>query len=369
MPEGFVPPVGTIVTRPRLAKTLQRLASEGPDYFYKGEWAHHFVQAVNATGGMMTLDDSAGYQVRWEEPLRTTYRDVEIVTAPPPANGGALIALVMNMAEQFDLDKMPYYTESPKTLALLRRIFSAAENSVIEYVHDPLSCDVPIDTLVSKDYAKMLARLINGSFPMPSAVTTTSAEQALPASGEMSEHGRLYSDTNHLVIVDAMGNMVSATHTVYGSTFATGLVVDGVMVNSGNSFPGTANGKGRRVVSPFPATIVMRDGKPFLGIGSPGLASKAVAIALVNLLGFKKDLVASVGAPRFDGNEPTALFQVETQVPQKVLAGLADYGIRVRPTAPYSWHLGSVQAVMRDQKTGELTGVADPRRAGYAAGY
>jgi gamma-glutamyltranspeptidase/glutathione hydrolase len=370
MPDGFVPPVGTVVRRPRLAKMLQRLASDGPDYFYKGEWAHRFVDAVNATGGAITLDDLAGYQARWEEPLRTTYRDVEIASPPPPSNGGLFISMVMNMAEQFGLEKMPHYTESARTLVLLRRIFSAAETNVIEYVHDPLSANVPIDTLLSKDYAKMLARLIDGSWP----TATTGAAPLAPAQmspfvGDATVHDPLYSDTNHLVIADAMGNWVSVTHTIYGSTFATGLVVDGVVANSGNSFPGTASGKGRRVVSPFPATMVMRAGKPWLAIGSPGLASKAVAIALVNLLGFKKDLYASVDAPRFDGNEPTQNFQVETRVPDEVRAGLAAFGIRVQPTAPYSWHFGSVQAVMRDEKTGGLIGVADPRRAGFAAGY
>ena len=302
--------------------------------------------------------------------MRSTYRGMEIASPPPPSNGGLFIALVMNMAEQFDLDKMPHYTESPKTLALLRRIFSAAETNVIEYVHHPLSANVPTDTLVSKDYAKMLARLIDGSWP--TAATAAAALAAAPTSPFVSDailHGSLYSDTNHLVIADAMGNMVSVTHTIYGSTFATGLVVDGVVANSGNSFPGTASGNGRRLVGPFPATMMLRDGKPWLALGSPGISSKAVAIALINLLGFKKDLYASVDAPRFDGNQPTQNFQVEARVPDHVRAGLAAFGIRVQPTAPYSWHLGSVHAVMRDEKTGGPIGVADPRRAGFAAGY
>ena len=216
---------------------------------------------MNATGGAITLDDLAGYQARWEEPLRTTYRDVEIASPPPPSNGGLFISMVMNMAEQFGLEKMPHYTESARTLVLLRRIFSAAETNVIEYVHDPLSANVPIDTLLSKDYAKMLARLIDGSWPTAATGAAPLAPaQMSPFVGDATVHDPLYSDTNHLVIADAMGNWVSVTHTIYGSTFATGLVVDGVVANSGNSFPGTASGKGRRVVSPFPATMVMRAG-------------------------------------------------------------------------------------------------------------
>jgi gamma-glutamyltranspeptidase len=86
--------------------------------------------------------------------------------------------------------------------------------------------------------------------------------------------------------------------------------------------------------------MMLRDGKPWLALGSPGISSKAVAIALINLLGFKKDLYASVDAPRFDGNQPTQNFQVEARVPDHVRAGLAAFGIRVQPTAPYSWHPG-----------------------------
>lgn len=366
MPEGFVPAVGATVRRPNLAKTLRRLATEGPRYFYEGEWARHFVEAVNATGGMISMNDLAGYQARWEDPVRTTFRGVEIASAPPPSNGGALIEMVLNLAEQFELDKMPHYTESAKTLALMRRIFEVVETNTNTFVRDPLAADVPIDLLLSKDYAKSLARLIDGSWPK-AAPTSASPQEFGAVKREAPDF--LATDTDHLVIADSLGNMVSVTHTVYGSTFGTGLVVDGVGVNTGNGFPGTGSGKGRRVVSPFPATMVMRDGKPWVAIGSPGLASRAVAIVLTNFLGFKKDLYASVDAPRFQGNQPNQAFEVEVRVPDNVRKGLAAFGINVRATAPYNWHFGSIQAVMRDAKTGGLIGVADPRRAGSAAGY
>jgi gamma-glutamyltranspeptidase/glutathione hydrolase len=365
MPDGFVPPVGATVRRPRLAKTLQQLASEGPDYFTKGEWARRFVEAVNASGGSIGIDEVAGYEARWVEPVRTTHRGLEVASAPPPSNGGALIEMVLNLTEQYELEKLPHYTESPRTLALLRRIFEVVEANTNSFVRDPLSFGVPIETLLSKDYAKMLARLIDGSWPTGEPVATPGGQLPEAASG----HDPLSTDTNHLIIADAMGNVVSVTHTVYGSTFATGLVVDGVGMNSGNGFPGTGSGKGRRVVSPFPATMVLREGKPWLAIGSPGLSSRAVAIVLTNLLDFKKDLYDAVDAPRFQGNQPTQTFEVEARVPDRVRDGLAAYGIRVRATADYNWHMGSVQAVMRDEKTGGWIGVADPRRAGWAAGY
>jgi gamma-glutamyltranspeptidase/glutathione hydrolase len=88
------------------------------------------------------------------------------------------------------------------------------------------------------------------------------------------------------------------------------------------------------------------------------------------MLGFKKDLYDSIDAPRFQGNQPTQPFQVEARVPEKVRDGLFAYGVlRVQPTTPYNWHLGSEQAVMRDEKAGGWIGAADPRRGGHAAGY
>ncbi len=365
LPQGYAPPVGTIVRRPNLAKTLRRLAVEGPDYFYKGEWAHHFVDAVASTGGTVTLEDLAAYRVRWEEPVRTTYYGDEVVSAPPPSNGGTLIEMILNLDEQFDLKSMPHYTESASTLALMRRIFEAAEANVLFYVKDPLSANVPTATLLSKDYAKTLAQLIRGSEPVaPSAAPTDALAPRTSA-----WHDPLSSDTNHLVIADPMGNIVSVTHTVYGSTFATGLVVDGVGMNSGNEFPGTGAGPGRRVVSPFPATMVLRGGKVWMALGSPGLSSRAVSIMLTNLLGFGKDVVAAVDAPRFQGSLPFDTFLVESRVPEAVRAGLAAEGVRVQPTAPYNWHFGSMQVVVRDEKTGGWIGVADPRRGGWAAGF
>ena len=369
LPDGFVPPVGATVRRPKLAATLKRLATEGPDYFTKGDWAKHFAEAVNKTGGQVAVEELAGYEVRWLEPVRTNHRGVEVAGAPPPSNGGALIEMILNLGEQYGLEKMPHYTESPRTLALMRRIFEVVETSTNTFIKDPLSFDVPVGTLLSKDHAKLLAALIDGSWPKDESAPAAPQGQAAFASNGGRDHDPLSTDTNHLIIADAFGNVVSVTHTVYGSTFATGLVVDGVGMNSGNGFPGTGSGKGRRVVSPFPATMLLREGKPWVAIGSPGLASRAVAIALVNFLGFKKDLYDSIDAPRFQGNQPTQPFQVEARVPEKVRDGLAAYGIRVQVTTPYNWHLGSVQAVMRDDKTGGWIGVADPRRGGHAAGY
>jgi gamma-glutamyltranspeptidase / glutathione hydrolase len=370
LPNGYVPPVGTIVKHPRLAQAMRRISAEGPAYIYSGEWAQHFVAAVRATGGGITAEELAAYKPRWEEPVRSTYKGFNIVSAPPPSTAGTLIGMVMNFVENYELAAHPYYADSAETLEVLRRAFGTAETATDEYVRDPLSYNVPTDMLLSKQYAKTAFDMAMASMPKGDAVAVRDPKApAMELAGNFKEHDRHSTDTDHIVAVDKDGNMASLTHSVYGSTFATGLVVDGIAMNSGNNFPGNTAGPGRRVLSPFPPTMVEKDGKPWLAIGSPGLSSRAVAITLVNLLGYGKTLEQAVDAPRFQGSQAETPMVIETRVPQPVRDRMRTvYGVQVRPTMPYMWHFGSVQAIQR-QPDGTLLGVADPRRAGSTGGY
>lgn len=366
-PDGFIPRVGETWKRPQAAATLRRLAAEGPDYFTRGEWATHFVEAVRGIGGIVTLDEMAGYKPQWREPLVSTYKGDTIVGSPPPATGGALIGMTMNVLEHFDLKAQGHYTESAKALALIRRVIGSVEQDVEQYVADPASYAVPIDLLLSKEYASTKAKLIEGSWP--AVDLGRGAGKAAGIAGAPEDHDPNYTDTNHITIADEQGNWVSLTHTVYGTTFGTGLVVDGIVLNSGNAFPGVNSGDGRRVVAPLPPTFVMRDGKVWVALGSPGLSNRAVTETLINLLGYGMTLEASADAPRFDGFAWDRPFLVETRVPDKVRDGLKAFGIAVVAQPPYNWHFGSIQAIARDPRTGTLTGVADARRGGFAEGY
>lgn len=372
LPDGYVPPVGTIVKHPRLAQAMRRISAEGPSYIYSGEWAQRFVAAVRATGGGLTAEELAGYKARWETPLRSTYNGYEIIGAPPPSTAGTLISMVLNVVENYDLKARPHYAQSAESLELIRRAFGFAETATDEFVRDPLSFDVPTDMLLSKEYAKRFAAQVTASLPKPAAAAPQAAAtpgSALELAASFSTHDKHSTDTNHLVAVDAQGNMASVTHSVYGSTFATGMVVDGIAMNSGNNFPGNTAGPGRRVISPFPPTMIAKDGKPWMTIGSPGLSSRAVTITLINLLGYGMPLEQAVDAPRFQGSQAGVPMVIESRVTQAVRDELKTrYGVNVRPTAPYNWHFGSIQAIQRNPD-GSLTGVADPRRAGLAAGY
>ena len=371
MPDGFVPAVGDVVRQPKLARTLKRLAEEGPDLFIRGEWARHFVDEVNRTGGRITMEDLASYKVRWVEPVPFTYRGYKLRGAPPASAAGVLNGMILNILENFDLEAKGHYTESVESLVLIRKAYDLAEMHTTRFIGDPNVVNNPVDLLLSKDYGRQLAQLIPASWPKVSLADGTGVTGAPTLSDSTSgSSANGVTDTNHLVIVDKRGNWVSMTHTVYGSTFGTGLTVDGVGVNSGNTFLGLGVADGRRVITPFPALMAIGDdGKPWLAIGSPGLSSRTVALTLINLLGYGMEPYDAVDAPRFQGYGPDDALRVESRIPKEVLDGLAAFGVRVDPSAPYNWHMGSIQLVVRDPETGELTGIADPRRAGYALGY
>lgn len=361
LPDGHVPPVGRRVVRPALAGTMRRIAAEGPDHVYRGPWAERFVSAVRDTGGTVTARDLADYSARALEPLRSAYRGHEIIGAPPPSTAGVLISLVLGVLEHFDLPALGHYTREPEALEVLRRATAFAEFFTERFVKDPLSYHVPVDELLSPGFTASLAALIRGNTrraPVPA--------DSRPARPPGQPHTN---NTDHVVAVDGAGNMASLTHSVYGTTFGTGLVVDGVHVNSGNSFPGTGSGEGRRVVSPFPPTMVARDGVPRLALGSPGLSARATAIVLANHLGYGLGLPEAIDAPRFQGAQTDQPLTVEARLDPRVLDALsARYGADVRLTTPYFWHFGSVHAVEVDTD-GNRRGYCDPRRPGQAAGW
>lgn len=376
-PLGYPTPVGQIHRQPKLASALRRLAQpDGVEWFQRGEWARRFVEEVRATGGSITEEDLAGYRPRWDEPLHFRAFGHDFLGGPPPEYGPAYAAVGLGILERAGLDPADHWLRSPRALALIARAFDVAEHYVTRYCLDPVAFDVPLDLLLSDDFLQAQARLLTQSFPTADLTPPERYPVAAPRPGEP-DRGK--SDSNHIVIVDEAGNWLTMLHTVFGTPFGTGLVVDGISVNSGNPayFGGVSVGPGRRISTPLPPVLAMRDGRPWLGIGSPGASCHAVSLVLLNLLHYGMDLYAAIDAPRFrlrPSSTPRTgwgigALTVETRIPEDTLQGLARLGIDVAPLGDYNWHMGSIQVVMRDERAGQLLGSADPRRAGYAAGY
>jgi gamma-glutamyltranspeptidase/glutathione hydrolase len=375
-PDGFIPPVGTLFRQPKLAAALRRVSQpDGADWFQRGAWAESFVKAVRSTGGTLAAEDLAAYEPRWDQPLHFQAFGHEMLGGPPPEYGPAYSAVGLGILERAGLDA-EHWQRSPRSLALVARALAVSERYVGGFCLDPAGFDVPIETLLSDAFLTVQARLLAGSFP---TVDLTPKEYRPVASSRSTGADSLSTGSNHIVIVDGEGNWLTMLHTVFGTPFGTGLVVDGISVNSGNIVPfgGTANGPARRISTPLPPVLVLRDGLPWLGIGSPGASCHAVALVLLNMLRYGMDLDSAIDAPRFrlrSGDDASSgwrigKLEVETRIPDDTLRGLARYGIDVDPLGDYNWHMGSIQAVARDHVSGDLLGAADPRRGGYAAGF
>jgi gamma-glutamyltranspeptidase/glutathione hydrolase len=178
---------------------------------------------------------------------------------------------------------------------------------------------------------------------------------------------RLSFDSNHNVIVDADGNWITSLHSGHGGT--PGYFFDGVEAN-GSTVESDVMGPGRRQIAPLAATIVAKDGKPWLALGTPGFPPQPVTEVLVSILEYGMDPKAAAEAPRFwQPSENGKRVRIEARISEDVRKGMASRGFKLVELTEYDWHTGSFQIVWRNEKTGKLHGVTDPRRLGYAQGY
>lgn len=360
-PDGRLPRNGEIFRQPDLARTLRRIADEGADVFYKGEIAHRIDRFYRDHGGLITYDDLAHYTPAWVTPISTTYRGYTIFTQPPNSSGIALL-LQMNLLEGFDLRALGH--NSAQYLHLIGEVQRLAIADRNRYVADPEFVSVPIERLVSKAYANERRKLISTG--------RTMAFVPAPAGAKPDKE-----DTTHLTAVDEDGNMVSLTQTM-GAWYGSGVIVADTGVLFSNQMrhlhtdPASPSrvGPGRRPRSNQSPLIILKDGQPYLAIGTPGNDGiwQRMAQVLANLFDFGMDIQHAVDAPRmiYGGFEETGtkmppIFAVEDRIPRSTMAALAGMGYQVHPIPTDE---GSVNGTLRDPATGFLYGGADARRLG-----
>nr|BFF41490.1 hypothetical protein BACY1_32950 [Tenacibaculum mesophilum] len=195
---------GDTIKYTALAATLERIAKNGRDEFYKGETAKRLVDFMQNNGGIMTEEDLAKYEARWRTPITFTYDDLRIISMSPPASGGICLAQIMNGIEPFDLDK--YGHNSTKAMQIITEAERRAYADRSFYLGDPDFVEIPIKTLISKEYTKN--RMLDFSF-----------EKATPSTDV--SHGNITmvesDETTHYSIVDQFGNAISATTTINGA--------------------------------------------------------------------------------------------------------------------------------------------------------
>lgn len=370
-PNGNLPQVGERWPKPELAKTLKALATEGPDYFITGEWARHFVKRANDLGWPIEMKHLTSVPPRWGEGRRYRHGEYEIVQLTPPERQAIFSAVTLGVLDALGIRSLGHYTESAESLYYWAHALRRAHQDV-GFINDPKIFEDPSAVLMSGDYHRTVARVLEASRPkidLTRHVKLTAGQPALDAAGIP----RQYNGSSEISIVDARGNWLQLMNTLQSGGIP-GEVVDGVPMIGSNamtslnaSFSGWFTGGGRlRGVQGN--TIVFKDGKPVLSLGTPGNTYCTIPQMLSSILDFGMTPDVAEDAPRMHPLQDDYVLRIESRLPAKVLAGITAMGIHVNPLPEYDYHMGSFQMSWRDA-SGTLRGYAGVRRSGSAAGF
>lgn len=365
--DGSVPRAGELLVQRDLAQTLKAIADEGPDVFYSGRIGREIADFYQRNSGILTYADLASYRPDWVTPISTTYRGHTVYTQPPNSSAIALL-LQLNLLEGYDLRAMGH--NSAEYLHLIGEVMRLAIADRNAFVGDPEHVSVPTAQLLSKEYAEQQRARIDLRSTMPFA---TSGEPRASMERE---------NTTHLTVVDRDGNMVALTQTL-GAWMGSGVVAGSTGVLMSNQMrhlhldPDAPSrmGPGKRPRSNQSPTIVLKDGRPFMALGTPGSDAiwQRMAQVIVNVVDFGMDIQAAITAPRIiyggpqqQGIEIPPIFRIEDRIAPAVIEALRDrdYGLEVIANDE-----GRLNGVIVDGATGVFLGGADPRALTYAVGW
>ena len=387
--EGKMLTAGDTLKQPELAATLKRIAQKGAEEFYSGETARMIAADMAKSGGLITLEDLAAYKPRVRDVLRAKYEsgghEWEVVTSPPPSSGGVAIIEALNMLKDVPLKNWDDVESVHMVAETMRRVF--ADRAA--YLADPDFANVPVAGLTASCYAKELAGTIDAQRASSSKEVRAGKPHACGAAAAGDVPSTLVSlgegpHTTHFSVVDAAGNAVASTYTLndsYGShvTSTAGFLLNDEM-DDFTTQPGVPNAlfgliqseanaiaPGHRPLSSMTPTILLRDGKLSFVTGSPGGPTiiSATLLSVINWMRLGMDAQAAINAPRFHHQWlPDQIF-IEEDFPESTEKALEARGFAVKRRG----HIGLVNAIGIDAKSGERLGVADPRDKGAAVGY
>lgn len=376
-PDGSRYEEGELWVQKDLAETLRSIVGQGRDGFYGGKVADLIVQTMEKYDGLITHEDLASYQPVERPPVTGTYRGYGIVSMPPPSSGGISLIEMLNILERVDIDGLGWNT--PETVHLMveaeRRVF-ADRNA---YIADPDFVDVPADALTSKQYADVRARDIDPSRVTPSDRVMHGDVTRLPHESD---------ETTHFSVVDREGMAVAVTTTINNS-YGSYLVVEGAgfllndEMDDFSSKTGEPTHAGliysdanriepnKRMLSSMTPTIVTKDGRNFMIIGSPGGPTIITTVlqCIMNVVDHGMTIQEAVAAPRFHHQWFPDTIQYESEreaLSEETIVRLKALGHTFRGRV-----LGNAQGIVIDPETGLYTGGPDPRRMprSAAVGY
>ncbi len=370
---------GDIFKQPDLAWTLEQIKTKGKEGFYKGKVAELLIRQVRTMGGYITQEDLDKYKVIERKPVTGKYRGYEIVSMPPPSSGGIALVELLNVLENY------HFTQNDWGSSIyIHRLVEAMKYVYADRTYnlgDSDFYDVPEKELTSKKYAKSIFNKIEkaGNKAVPPDKISSYKPSGYKESTE----------TTHYSIYDEKGNAVSVTTTI-NSAFGSKIVVGGagfLLNNEMDDFsakPGVPNQFGllgteansiqpeKRMLSSMTPTIVLKNDKPYIIIGSPG-GSTIITVVLqviMNCIDFNMDINDAISAPRIHNQwYPDFIYSEKFALSKDVINNLIKMDYRVTNISRKFPILGTAEGIMIDNKNHIIYGAADPRGSGSAEGY
>jgi gamma-glutamyltranspeptidase/glutathione hydrolase len=363
---------GDLFVQKDLARTLELIKKYGRKGFYEGRTAELIVNQIQKFGGYITLEDLKNYHCVERKPVIGFYRGYKIISMGPPSSGGVAIIQALNILENLDLKKEDY--QSSKYIHYLIETLKRVYFDRAEYLGDSDFVYVPVQKLISKEYARKLFEQIN-----PEKATNFEEVNTTSAFGFESL------ETTHYSVIDKDGNAVSVTTTI-NSSYGSSIVVEGagfLLNNEMDDFsikPGVQNQFGligkeanaiapnKRMLSSMTPTIILKDNKPFLILGSPGgsMIITSVLQVILNIIDFKMDLFHAVSFPRIHHQYvPEVVYYEDYALSEDAIKKLEEYGHQLKKRNYIGW----INAIMVDEQNKFYFGMSDPRGYGLAMGY
>ncbi|MFT4204372.1 MAG: gamma-glutamyltransferase [Chitinophagaceae bacterium] len=358
---------GDTLVQPDLAATLKRIQKDGPKGFYDGKTAMYIVEEMQRGGGIITLDDLNNYEAKERIPLVFQYRGYDVVSTPPPSSGGLILAQVLRMVEPFPVADLGFHSALSIHLIAEAERRSFADRAT--FMGDPDFWKVPDSALLSTRYLMQRMSDFNPDSATPSKLVNAGN---IP----MSEQ------TTHISIADRQGNMVAITTTLnnhFGSKTVVGKA--GFLLNDEmddfSAKPGVLNMYGalggdanaiapnKRMLSAMSPTLVLKNGQPFLVLGTPGGTTIPTSViqSIVNVIDYKMTIEKAIEAPKFHHQWSPDILYVEKGLDTIVLDSLGKMGYSIKERGP----IGRTEIV--EFKDGKLLSASDPRGDDSVAGW
>ncbi len=363
---------GDTLIQKDLANTLRLIRDKGEQVFYKGEIAKIIVEESKKHGGVFSIKDFEDYKAIERTPIEGIYRGYKIISMPPPSSGGICLIEALNVLENYSFSKESF--NSPEYIHTLVEVMKHIYANRSDHIGDPDFYDVPVDFLISKQHAAEIKDKIRNE--------ATPSEDI--SASKIPQH-REKEETTHYSVADEFGNAVSTTYTINGS-YGNKIVVDGLgflLNNEMDDFsakPGVPNQFGltgskansiqpkKRMLSSMTPTIVLKDDKPFMVIGSPGGSTIITSVlqSILNVIDLDMNIYNAIAAPKIHHQWlPDKIDYEKTALSEDVKNNLISRGHKLNEVKS----LGRLEGIVIDSGNKTFYGATDPRGFGKAAGW